>query len=31
MMAYQMTLSFKELDPVYSDDYSDIPNDQIGF
>ena len=31
MTSYQMTLSFQELDPVYSDDYSDIPNDQIGF
>ena len=31
MTAYQMTLSFQELDPVYSDDYTDIPNTEIGF
>ena len=31
MTAYQMTLSFQELDPVYSDDYSDIPTNEIGF
>ena len=31
MTAYQMTLSFQELDPVYSDDYEGISNTEIGF
>ncbi len=31
MTAYQLTLAFQELDPVYSDDYKDIPNTEIGF
>ena len=31
MTAYQMTLSFQELDPVYSDDYEGINNTEIGF
>ena len=31
MTSYQLTLAFKELDPVYSDDYSDIPTNEIGF
>ena len=31
MTAYQMVLSFQELDPVYSDDYNGISNTEIGF
>ena len=31
MTAYNMTLAFNELDPIYSDDYEDLPNNQIGF
>jgi hypothetical protein len=31
MTMYSMTLSFMELEPVFSDQYSDIPRDEIGF
>jgi len=31
MTAYQLTLSFQELEPVYSDDYEEVPNTEIGF
>ena len=31
MTAYRMTLSFQELEPVYSDDYEGINNTEIGF
>ena len=31
MTSYQMTLAFKELDPVYNTDYEDIPDNEIGF
>jgi len=30
MTAYQMTLSFTELDPVYYDEYEEFPADEIG-
>jgi hypothetical protein len=31
MSSYDLTMSFTELDPVYSDDYNGIPVDQIGY
>ena len=31
MSSYDLTMSFTELDPVYSDDYDGIPVDQIGY
>ena len=31
MSSYDLTMSFTELDPVYSDDYDRIPVDQIGY
>ena len=31
MTAYQLTLAFQELDPVYSDDYKEVPSNEIGF
>jgi hypothetical protein len=31
MTAYQISLSFQELEPVYSTDYEKVGNDEIGF
>jgi hypothetical protein len=31
MSSYQMSLQFKELEPVYNDSYKDMPTDAIGF
>ena len=31
MISYQISLSLKELEPVYNDNYKDIPTDAIGF
>ena len=31
MTSYEISLSFNELDPVYYDQYDDIPNDEIGY
>jgi len=31
MTAYQMQLSFKEIEPVFDDDYNDLGNDMIGY
>ena len=31
MVSYQITLTLKELDPVYNDDYKEIPDTEIGF
>ena len=31
MMSYTISMSFKELEPVFYEDYEDIPEDQIGF
>jgi len=31
MTAYTMSLSFTEMEPLYYDDYADIPTDQIGY
>lgn len=31
MSSYDLTMSFTELDPVYWDDYNNIPDDQIGY
>ena len=31
MSSYQMSLQFKELEPVYNDSYKDIPTNAIGF
>lgn len=31
MTAYEMTLTFNELDPVYADNYKGLPGDSIGF
>ena len=31
MMSYTISMSFKELEPIFYEDYKDIPEDQIGF
>lgn len=31
MISYQITLTLKELEPVYNDNYKDIPDTEIGF
>ena len=31
MISYQISLTLKELEPVYNDSYKDIPTDAIGF
>ena len=31
MVSYQISLTLKELEPVYNDNYQDIPTTQIGF
>ena len=31
MTAYTMSLSFTEMEPLYYDDYTGIPTDQIGY
>ena len=31
MTAYQINLTFQELEPVYSTDYEKVGNDEIGF
>ena len=31
MVSYQISLTLKELEPVYNDNYKDIPTTQIGF
>lgn len=31
MTSYQLTLRFSELEPVYEDDYADLPLNQIGY
>ena len=31
MSSYQMSLQFKELEPVFNDSYKDMPTDAIGF
>jgi hypothetical protein len=31
MVSYQITLTLKELEPVYNDNYQDIPSTEIGF
>lgn len=31
MTAYSMTLQFQELEPIFANEYTDIPTDEIGF
>jgi hypothetical protein len=31
MVSYQISLTLKELEPVYNDNYQDIPDTEIGF
>ena len=31
MTQYQITMSFTELEPIFNDDYSKLPENSIGF
>ena len=31
LTSYQLSLSFSELDPIYDEDYKQVPEDEIGF
>lgn len=31
LTSYQLSLSFSELDPIYDEDYTQVPEDEIGF
>jgi hypothetical protein len=31
MTSYQLSLRFSEVEPIYSNDYKELPLDQIGY